>query len=378
MKKIYYIVSLAVLALFTSCDYNGSNFPGYDQAAIPTNVASYNYTLTDADYSTISKAALKIAVTKKDSTKANSIASNKFFSDTIPAGTYIPLLLNTKYLYADANSSASISFNQSYDTTKIAVANKYTLVTADYASMGTTASLPGQYNNFTATIDPNYYIPIFLKKTYPYAIKGDIKLIRYKYYASSVTTQIATVFVFDGSNWVNYNKTNQVSKSFVYRGGKWLDLLIFKGLTSGLGNFNAISVTGAQAWVWVNTYGAKMSGYSGGNLDNEDWLISPQIDLAGRVLASLTFSHTGKYFGTKTTEATLWLSENYTSGNPSTAIWTQITIPNYWTTDFTFISSGKIDLKSYVGKKINIAFKYLSSPAAAGTWEIQNVTITEE
>ena len=51
MKKIYFIVSLAVLALFTSCtDFNATNFPGYDDAAKPTNLVTYNYILVDVHH----------------------------------------------------------------------------------------------------------------------------------------------------------------------------------------------------------------------------------------------------------------------------------------------------------------------------------------
>jgi len=60
MKKIYFIVSLTVLALLTACkDYNATNFPGFDQAAIPTNLVAYTYSLTAADYSTIASTIKK-------------------------------------------------------------------------------------------------------------------------------------------------------------------------------------------------------------------------------------------------------------------------------------------------------------------------------
>jgi len=61
MKKIYFILSLAVIALLSSCseDFNEHNFPGYKDASNPTNVAAYNYTLTDADYTTIANAIKK-------------------------------------------------------------------------------------------------------------------------------------------------------------------------------------------------------------------------------------------------------------------------------------------------------------------------------
>jgi hypothetical protein len=423
MKKIYFIVSLVVLALFTACqDYNANNFPGFNDGRL-LNVASYTYSLTSADYTTIGqtftkvytdsvtslKAQLTTAKTNKsadstliqinitrltnklatDSTlvAAATIDANKIFINLQQASKCIPIFLNIKYPYVDSNSSANVSYNLSYDTTTIAVANKYTFVMADYDAMGTTANLPGQYDNFSSIIDPNYFIPIYLKRTYPYAVKGDLKLIRYKYFISTAagTPQIATLYLFDGTNWVNYNSASQVSKSFVYRAGKWLDLLIYKGLSNGLGDFTTQNIIGAQVWAWDKTYGAKISGYSGGNIENEDWLISPTIDLSNRLMATLSFNHTGKYFATsagvvtKSTDATLWISQNYTSGLPSTATWTQITIP-YWTVDFTFFPV-KLSLNDYIGKKFNLAFKYISkvgTSGQSGTWEIKNFSITEE
>lgn len=384
MKKIYFILSLAVVALLSSCseDYNEHNFPGYKDAATPTNVATYTYTLTTADYNTISNSAQAIAKTKADSTIAKAISTNKYFQTSATASTSIPLLLKTKYPYVDENSSATINFNLSIDTTTIATTNKYTLVAADYTSMGTAPGTPGQYKDFTSAINPDYYIPLFLKRVFN-GTKGDVKLIRYLYYTTKAS-QLVNVYIFNGTDWVNANAGNQGSKSFVYKGGKWLDILIYKGLTSGLSDFTAVSVSGAQTWAWDATYlCAKISGYSSGNKDNENWLISPSIDLTSKSTAKLVFNHTGKYFATGTlpmsSEATLWVSTDYVSGLPSTGNWTQLTIPTYMSNaDYTFVNSGAISLKDYIGKKISLGFKYLSSTTSAGTWEIQNVTVTEE
>ena len=184
MKKIYLLAVLAtVLCSLVSCeDFNEKNFPGYDQAAVPKNLVSYTYTLADADYSTISKAALALAKTKADSVKATAIGKNKFFVDTIPANKYLPLLLNTKYLYADANSTAMVTYNYNipYDTTKIAATNKSVLVDEDYIAMGAVSGSQSQYKNFSASIDPFYYIPLWLKQKFPYAKSGDIRMVRYK------------------------------------------------------------------------------------------------------------------------------------------------------------------------------------------------------
>ncbi len=402
---------MAIIVLLTACDYNQTNFPDLNLKGSPTNIVNYNYTLTSADYVGIAtyikkpvndsislmKTKLKTAKNATDSASINSaitrlnnklvndsslvaataVGANKIFINNAQATKCIQNFLNLKYLYVDANSSAMVNYNQGYDSINIASNNKYTFTTADYNAMGITAGIIA----FSGANDPNYMIPIYLKNIkFPYAQKGDFKLIRYKFWANMSTVQLVSTYFYDGTNWLNYNAASQVSKSFVFRSGKWQDLLIYKGLTSGFGDFTTFSVKGDnQIWGWDNTYGAKMSGYLSGNQENEDWLISPQMMITGRTMASLSFNHTGKYFGTKTNEATLWVSENYTIGtNPTTATWTQITIPNYWTTDFAFATSGKIDLKAYLGKKFNYAFKYTSTTAAAGTWELNNVVIFEE
>ena len=412
MKKIYYIVSLAILTLFTSCDYNEKNFPGFDQAAIPTNVTNYTYALTSADYTTIGqtftkiytdsvatfKTQLKTATTKADSAAINAkitrinlklttdstlvaataISTNKLFINAAQVGKLIPTFLSTKYLYVDANSSANINYNQSYDTTKITAANKYTLVNpADYLSMGNATGQPGKGNFFSSTIDPNFYIPIFLKKTYQYAIKGDLKLIRYNY--TTATSSIATLYIYDGTAWVNYNTTSQLSKSFVYRGGKWLDLLIFKeGFTKDIGSFTQQQVVAAYLWYWGSFNGGCMQANAYNKGACETWLVSPAIDLKDRLNPKLAFDHAVNY-GANLPVSDLtgaYISTDYTN-DVTKATWTKLTFTYPTTYSFTFLNSGKIDLAAYSNKKITIAYKYVSTGTALA-WEISNVNITDE
>jgi len=378
MKKIYYLVSLALLTIFTACDYNATNFPGFDQAANPTNIATYTYTLVSTDYTTISKAALAIAKTKADSTIATAIGTNKYFLTSTTASSSIPLLLSTKYLYVDENSAAVINCNLSIDTTTIASTNKYTLVNpTDYLSMGNATGQPGKGNFFSSTIDPNFYIPIYLKKTYAYALKGDIKLIRYNY--GNATTQIATVYVYDGTNWGNYNTNNQLTKSFVYRGGKWLDLLIFKeGFTKDIGTFTQQQVVGTYLWYWGNYNGGCMQANAYNKGACESWLVSPAIDLTNRTNPKLAFDHAVNYgTGLAVTDLTgAYVSTDYTN-DVTKATWTKLSFTYPTTYSFTFLNSGKIDLTAYSNKKITLAFKYVSTGTALA-WEISNINLTDE
>ncbi len=133
-------------------------------------------------------------------------------------------------------------------------------------------------------------------------------------------------------------------------------------------------------WAFSSEYSCmKASAYLGHAFESESWLISPSIDLNGYASALLSFEHAYKYGANHTEEMTLWVSTDYESGLPSTATWTQIDIPTYpGGTNFTFVSSGDIDVSSYLGTgNFHFAFRYTSTDAAAATWEVKNVLIKE-
>lgn len=423
MKKIYFIVSLAILASFTGCkDFNAANFPGY--AATTTNLANYTYTLISTDYSSIAstikkpvtdsvtlmntqlKAATNAtdsaainAVIKRLNTKlttdstlvaATAIGANKLFISQQQFATCIPLLLNAKYLYADAKSTAVITFNQSADTTKIAATNKYTLIATDYEAMGkTTSSQPGYSHDFSASIDANFYIPVFLKVNYPYAVSGDMKLIRYKYYASSVTTQLATVFIYDGTNWVNYNTTGQTTAKFTLKNGTWqfINSEVFaENFIKDLGSFTSFNTGTANTgtplqFTWKSYAGV---GYAYGNAygkgATEVWLVSPEINLTDRVNPILTYQQAFNYVTTSmviSNMAGCYVSTNYVD-NPATATWDKMTVTYPLTFTWTWASSGPISLAAYDNKKIRIAFKYNPDVTGDPAWEIETINVLDE
>ena len=149
---------------------------------------------------------------------------------------------------------------------------------------------------------------------------------------------------------------------------------------SSLGEFTSINVSGTNDWYCETDYHyAKMNGTASDN--NEDWLVSPAFNLSNHKAATLTFDHTANK-GTaanKTTMQTLWLSNDYESGAPATATWTQVTIPNYPSgTNWTFVNSGNINIpKEFLTKNMHFAFKYVAATAAEGScWEIKNVALS--
>lgn len=148
---------------------------------------------------------------------------------------------------------------------------------------------------------------------------------------------------------------------------------------SSKGKFVAINVSGNQSWT-IDSHGyIAITGYINSvNNANEDWLISPQIDFTKVQNAKLTFDHVTRYFGNYKTDPTLWYSEDYEEGLPSEATWKRLkTYPFGDSGNWSLSTSNEITLDSCVGKKVSIAFKYLSTTTKAGTWEIKNFVVKE-
>lgn len=148
-------------------------------------------------------------------------------------------------------------------------------------------------------------------------------------------------------------------------------------LTDELGAFTVENVTGTGIWS-LGTAGSqkcmKGTSYQGSNKEGEGWLISPEIDgTTAEDGIKLSFMQcVNKYFGTVAEEATLWAREK--GGE-----WTQYTI-TYPTPNGTWSAFEEqvVDLSAFMGKTFQFAFKYVGHEAAAGTWEIYNVAVTDE
>jgi hypothetical protein len=172
---------------------------------------------------------------------------------------------------------------------------------------------------------------------------------------------------------------------YVLEGGGGTDPLpdnsiLSEAFSNTLGGFTTYSVFGLELWT-ASSYGAVMSGFANSKSNkNEDWLISPAMNLTSVTSANLTFKHAinkGEVANMKTNH-TLWFTTNYNSGAPSTATWTQVTIPTYPTgADWTFVSTGNIPLPTAVYGKTNVRFalKYLCSDAESASWEIKELVV---
>ena len=159
-------------------------------------------------------------------------------------------------------------------------------------------------------------------------------------------------------------------------GVKPIEPIFAESFQTSLGQFTSVKASGVEAWTWNSYKYAMVTGYVNSvNKADESWLISPLIDLTGFATPKMSFMHVVRYCGNAATEATVWVSEDYISGMPSTGTWTQIPTAFVNASNWTLVSSGEISLAAYSNKKIKVAFKYISTTTKAGTWELNNFQV---
>jgi hypothetical protein len=155
-------------------------------------------------------------------------------------------------------------------------------------------------------------------------------------------------------------------------------------LAPALGLFKEFSAVGNSRWR-CTTFGHTDSSainINGANttstFDNEDWLISPKIDVSISPNPYLHYWTKQRFSGNDTKE--VYISNNYISGPPSSATWALLNVPVLTASDSNWKAINNTSLLAYKASPFTIAFKYTSAAAAtpnAHEWNIDDVKITE-
>ncbi|MFC6997760.1 T9SS-dependent choice-of-anchor J family protein [Rufibacter roseus] len=156
----------------------------------------------------------------------------------------------------------------------------------------------------------------------------------------------------------------------------------FDACSSALpGGWTQYSITGAQTWS-CTTFGqtgnaVQMSGFSGGNQTNEDWLISPPVDLSsGYTYPVLSFWSRTAFAGAP---LKLMVSTNYSGTGSPTAngvTWAELNGQFPAENSNVWKETLNVDLSNFKQSNVYIAFVYNSTTSAAPRWTIDDVAIT--
>jgi hypothetical protein len=376
MKKIFYslISGLAFALLLSACTDFNDQFEGIDTVAKPTNLAAYTYTLLDADYSAISKSALAVATTSTETTYANSIASNKYFTNAVSSAIYVPYLLKTKYPYADLGSTANITFSFGDDrpTFLSDLTTVNILVDADYKS----AWGAGPFvSAFTPAVSPSAKLPAILAAKFPTATSGQYKFVEYNNSSIEATTQ-STEITYFAEDWTSH--TYLPSPYAVIADNGWMSK----------------DVLGTKNWLdrtFSSNYYAQVTS-NASNQKNEIWMISKEIDLQAAIAPKFTFDITVGYWNANCLSVLVSENFNGTEAGITTATWTNIsssfTFPETPTNAYGVLANAGIaDLTAYKGKKVRVAFKYSgdgrsatdrgTDPLKTTTYQLDNIKVSE-
>ena len=228
---------------------------------------------------------------------------------------------------------------------------------------------PTTYGNRTLA-DPTDYSQTVIVRTSNYANFANDSLPQ----GTGSLVAIATVY---NSTWQLLLRSARELEFDGYVPGSDNGLPYYQDFASSFGTYTTYDVAGPQSWeIDYNT--AKMTGYANStNYANEDWLISAKFSLENVSSASLTMTYIARYFNNLDSDITLQVSSDYTSGDPTSANWTQV--PATWISgsNWTDFVATTVDLSRFVGQKICVAVKYVSDDVKAGTIEVQSILIQE-
>jgi trimeric autotransporter adhesin len=166
---------------------------------------------------------------------------------------------------------------------------------------------------------------------------------------------------------------------------KTKDVINSQTFITGFDPWTAYNVIGdSTVWIIDLTHGvggtacAKMSGYKNSvDYVNEDWLISPALNFDENDNEMLSFQTAMQDFGIGNSTFAVWASSDYTAGsNPSTnGTWTELDAvlsPG----SYAWTQSGLIDVSTFTGTNVHIAFQYTSDTSSSRTWEVDEVLIS--
>lgn len=199
---------------------------------------------------------------------------------------------------------------------------------------------------------------------YDFVESGEISL-------SNFAGNVSIAFKYKGS--ASESTTIQLDDITINNGG---EPILSENFDADWGEWVTLSKSGAQQWSRDNNDGpdgspcAEMNGFSAGYHLNNDWLISPPLDLSSYSNVRMSFESAKNYNGDA---IRVKVTENYT-GDPATTSWTTMTA-TLSEGSFNWVGSGVVNLSGFSGSQVHVAFEYNSTNQDASAWRIDNVEV---
>lgn len=318
MKKLIYL-SVIIGGLLVGCNPMEDIYDDIDSQENPI-VGNAQYTLTDEDYSAL------------DREFGN-------FDSEDQAKDILPSFLSEMYPYWGNGSSVLVGYNlyigNAEGVSDYTSAQNYVLQSDDYPTAGSNAYFPNQ--------NPATHVDDVLANKINSPTEGQVVFVEYKQFVNQPVVGYANIPQYD------------------------------YGFNASFNNWTVTDIIGEQSWTSQATY-VEGNGYSGGQVVNEDWLISPSIDLTSETDIKFQINQAINY-ATDISLLKILVSTNYNS-TVGAATWNEInlaTAPAGNSNDF--ILSEEFNFNAYAGQTINIALKYQSTDSDAARWRVDQLAI---
>ena len=318
MKKLIYL-SVIIGCMLVGCNPMEDIYNDIDAEKNPI-VGNAEYTLTDEDYDAL------------DRDFGN-------FDSEDQAKELLPAFLSERYPYWGNGSSVLVGYNLyiggAEGVSDFTSAQNYVLQSDDYPTSESNAFFPNQI--------PATFIDDVLADKIDSPSEGQVVFVEYKQFVNQPEVGYANIPQYD------------------------------YGFNASFNNWTITDVLGAQSWTSQATY-VEGNGYSGGQVANEDWLISPSIDLTSETDIKFQINQAINY-ATDISLLKILVSTNYV-GDITTATWNEIdlaTAPAGNSNDF--IVSEEFNFNAYAGQTINIALQYKSTDSDAARWRVDQLAI---
>lgn len=359
------VMSMAVSSLLLcGCNYNDRNFDGLDEASQPENIFKLDYTLTEADYATISdnKTNQKIAKEAGKDKALGYVKTDFYLSGDISAATYLPAFLADKYYTADDGSSVKVTY--SYKENKSELLSDYSSIKIYTPSNKMYADIYGGNREFAPYLNGNTKDKVTdLLKGYKNPEEGDVVFLDYRLSKGTVDNDLLKLpLLWENFEGIATGKLTSLKDWF--NDSNWF--------ISSKGDAE-LKITSYDANQYVQISASKAKGAC------EAWLITPEIELPDtRDILSFDVN-----VGNWNADClSVLISTDFDGSNVNSAGWTDITseftIPKKPAKGYgNFASAGKYALRAYNENKIRIAFKYVGDGAneKTTTYQIDNIMI---
>ena len=348
MKKLAYFLLISI-TLLNSCKYTAPLDDDLDKISNKV-VQTFTYALTEDDYASIAKRALYL--NPVDTTNANFILSHHYFTDSTPAATYVPMFMDQTFPNMGSGTQAKVTYpyrgNMPEDLSAYVNAPQFTFTQTHYQLVSEDVATT---HYFFPLYNPDSYIPNILKEVLDTASTGAIYAVTYNY--ADVTPKINYGAFAINPVWETIFENIEATEQLQF-----------------------INSSGPQAWAWTTAGNGAvfMDGWETSFNANENWMITPEINLSGLTNVHLQLTQAIEYY----TEGliSILVSTNYDGTNPQLGTWTTLPFPSAISNNKNrYHTTNEIDVSAFDNKKIHIAFKYSSTTNKAPYWGIGAIKI---